>query len=65
MGKPSSEWASEAYLKSAIKTPLRVHILGGKEYKFGVVRKLLISLWVRQILSAGSYVLYYLVRSGA
>jgi hypothetical protein len=63
MQTASSQGASEVYLKSAIKTPLRFHILGGKEYKFGIVRKLLITLWVQQIRSAGAYDLYYLVKS--
>jgi hypothetical protein len=45
METPSSQGASEEYLKSAIKTPLRFHIFGRKEYKFGIVRKLLITLW--------------------
>jgi hypothetical protein len=65
MQTPSSQGTSEAYLKSAIKTPLLFHILGGKEYKFEIVRKLLITLWVQQIRSAGVYELYYLVKSGA
>jgi hypothetical protein len=63
--KPSSQWASEAYLKSAIKTPLRIHILGGNKYKFGIVRKLFNYTVGKQIRSAGAYDLYYLVKAGA